>query len=79
MTKKLYQAVVTFVHPQTVVMNVEGETQEEAKDFVTQYLSGKLDSFEILELEEVSDVPEELEEEAASAEIFQMPGNDKIH
>lgn len=79
MTKKLYQAVVTFTHPQTVVMNVEGETQEEARDFVTQYLSGKLDQFEILELEEVSDMPEELEEEAASAEIFVLPGNDKIH
>lgn len=78
LTKKLYQAVITFTHPQTVIMNVEGDTSEEARDFVTQYLSGKLESFEILELEEISNVPEELEE-AESAQIFQLPGNDSIH
>lgn len=79
MTKKLYQAVITFTHPQTVIMNVEGDTPEEATAFVNQYLTGKLESFEILELEEISNMPEELEEEAESAEIFHLPGNDKIH
>ena len=82
--KKLYQAVISYRHPQQVIMNIEEETLEAAKTFIHKYLSDKLESFEILEIEEVSRVPEdlqELEEPADDAEVipFPIPGTNTIH
>jgi hypothetical protein len=82
MTKKLYQAVILYTHPQTVIMNVEGETSEEATKFINDYLTNKLESFQILELEEVAvlpEEPEELEAPADTANVIPFPSSKTIH
>jgi len=60
-------------------MNVKEETIEAAKSFLNTYLSERLQSFEIIEIEEVSKIPEEISTPADTAELIIFPGNDTKH
>jgi len=77
--KKLYQAVISYTHPQQIVMNVEEKSIEAAKSFLNTYLAERLETFEIIEIEEVSKISAEMETPADTAELIIFPGNDTKH
>jgi hypothetical protein len=60
-------------------MNIEEESIEAAKSSLNTYLSERLETFEIIEIEEVSKIPTEVEVPADTAELIIFPGNDTKH